>query len=352
MSGSKEGIEGSATGMKNRRTTLGAAVFLEPMKARGTEVVPVGIWQCEIKYDGYRALALINDGKVELWSRTHNEMTANYPEVVKALEKLKCKNAVLDGEIVALDAQGRSRFQLLQGLGLNAERPALAYYVFDVPHLDGESLAGRPLEERRKRLERLMKSATAPVQLSPAFAVEPADLLAAARKQGLEGVIVKAPGSIYEAGVRSGAWLKCKVVAEQEFVIGGFTPPKASRQFFGAILVGYYEGGKLMYAGKVGTGFDRALLESLHGKFMKKQREGCPFANLPLDTRSRFGTGMTRREMAEVTWVKPEFVAQVKFGEWTADGMLRQPVFLGLREDKKAKDVVREAGEVASSGSE
>lgn len=313
------------------------------MKALGREQVPEGLWQCEIKFDGFRAVAVLNRGEVELWSRNHKPLSADFPEVIQALRKLKCRNAVLDGEIVALDEAGRSRFQLLQARDLPGERPTLVYYIFDLLHRDGRSLLDVPLEERRKHLVSLARKATKLVQLSPVFLVEPAELLAAARRQGLEGIIAKRRGSRYEADRRSGAWRKCKVVAEQELVIGGFTPPKNSRPYFGAILVGYYQGGKLMYAGKVGTGFGHAVLRSLHARFLKRVRQGCPFANLPREKKPRFGEGMNRAAMREVTWLKPELVAQVKFTEWTLDALLRQPVFLGLREDKPAKQVRREA---------
>lgn len=312
------------------------------MKALSRETVPVGLWQCEIKFDGFRAVAVLNGGKAELWSRNHQPLSAAFPEVIEALRKLKCRNAVLDGEIVALDEGGRSRFQLLQARDPPGGRPTLAYYIFDLLHRDGRSLVDEPLEERRQHLVSLAGKAAKPVQLSPVFLVEPAELLAAARQQRLEGIIAKRPGSRYEADRRSGAWLKCKVVAEQELIIGGFTPPKNSRQYFGAILVGYYRAGKLIYAGKVGTGFDHALLRSLHATFLKRVRKVCPFANLPMEKTPRFGEGMNCAAMREVTWLKPELVAQVKFTEWTHDGLLRQPVFLGLREDKRAKQVRRE----------
>lgn len=319
------------------------AEFVSPMKALGVEEVPMGAWHCEIKFDGYRAVAVRNDGRVELWSRNHKPLDSDYPEVAAAVAKLKCRSAVLDGEIVAVDAQGRSRFQLLQGREIG-ERPNLVYYVFDVLYLDGENVMPRPIEERRARLEKLLRKAPAPLQISPAFDVEPAELMAAARRQGLEGIIVKRPNSAYEADRRSGAWLKCKVHGEQEFVIGGFTPPQRSRPHFGAILIGYYQRGKLLYAGKVGTGFNHRLLESLHAQFLRRARTECPFDNLPMARKPRFGTGMTRAEMRRVTWVKPDLVAQIKFAEWTRDGILRQPVFLGLRKDKKATEVRREAG--------
>ena len=320
---------------------LAAATYLPPMKALGVTAVPIGVWRCEIKFDGYRAVALLNRGRAELWSRNRTEMSADYPEIVAALEKLPCDSAVLDGEIVALDAEGRSRFQLLQGREIG-ERPPILFYVFDVMQRDGRSLLDHPIEARRQELEALLKKAVKPVQLSPLFAVEPAELMEAARQQRLEGIIAKRPGSLYEPDRRSGAWVKCKVVLEQEFVIGGFSEPRNSREHFGAILIGYYEAGKLLYAGKVGTGFNRELLRSLHALFLARRTETCPFANLPMPRRPRFGQGMTRSEMRKVTWIRPELVAQIKFGEWTEDRILRQPVFLGLRKDKRAGEVRRE----------
>jgi bifunctional non-homologous end joining protein LigD len=314
------------------------------MKALGVTETPAGRWLCEIKYDGYRAVAILNGGDAELSSRTHKSMTGDYPEIIGALQSVKCRNAVLDGEIVALDAAGRSRFQLLQNRELNRKEVPLVYYVFDLTYLNGEALGALPLEERRERLQALLKGATKPLQLSPSFYVQPADLMKAARKQRLEGIIAKKPGSLYEPGRRSGAWLKCKILGEQEFVVGGFTPPRNSRQYFGAILIGYFRRRKLFYAGKVGTGFNQRLLETLHARFLTLKRKACPFVDLPLEHKSRFGTGMTRSEMTRVTWLKPQLVAQIKFAEWTDDGLLRQPVFLGLRTDKPARQVRREAG--------
>ena len=329
---------------RRRPAHAAPAAFLEPMKALGSEVVPAGRWRCEIKFDGYRALAVLDGGRVELWSRNHKPLGDDYPEVVAALKKLKCDDAILDGEVVALDEAGRSRFQLLQGRDIG-ERPPLRYYVFDLPRLNGEDLTALPIEERQRRLAAwLKKKPPAPLELSPWFDTEPAQLLAAAEKQGLEGIIAKRPGSLYEAGRRSGAWLKCKVHGEQEFVIGGFTPPEGSRPHFGAILIGYHAGEKLLYAGKVGTGFDHATLKELHALFLRRKRKSCPFANLPMERRPRFGRGMTAGEMRKVVWIEPELVAQIRFSEWTNDGVLRQPVFLGLRKDKAASDVRREPG--------
>lgn len=313
------------------------------MKALGVAAIPGHVeneWYCEIKFDGYRAVTVINEGSVELWSRNHKPL--DYPEVLPQLEKLPCTSAVIDGEIVALDPLGRSHFQLLQGRDLG-DRPPIVYYAFDLLELDGISLLAEPLETRRSALVKLLKKAKRPLLLSPSFEADPAEFLEHARAQGLEGMILKRRGSIYEADRRPGSWLKVKNLNEQEFVIGGFTPPRNSRQGFGAILVGYYERGKFLYAGKVGTGFDQALLLSLHKKFLAAAIEECPFANLPLDHRSRFGQGMTSAVMRTVTWLKPKLVAQVRFAEWTQEGLLRQPVFIGLRKDKAAKDVRREA---------
>lgn len=318
------------------------ARFIAPMKALSVDTVPTGRWRLEVKLDGYRAIAVINDGAAELWSRNHKPLTAGYPEVVQALQKLRCANAVLDGEIVALGAEGRSRFQLLQGRDLTGQRPTIVYYVFDLLHLDGASWMQQPIEARQKRLEQLIGKAGRTLRFSPVFDLDPAELLAAVREQGLEGLIAKRPGSLYEPDRRSGTWLKCKVHGEQEFVIGGYTPPKNSRPYFGALLVGCYDGGKLLYAGKVGSGYNHALLKSLYGQFQERRISTCPFSNLPMARQSRFGAGMTAGEMRKVTWVKPELVGQVRFTEWTDDGLLRHPVFLGLRRDKSPREVVRE----------
>jgi bifunctional non-homologous end joining protein LigD len=328
---------------RTAKTRLAPATFIPPMKALSVDALPEGDWRLEIKLDGYRALAVINGGEVSLWSRNRKELTADYPEIVEALKKIPCANAAIDGEIVALDAQGRSRFQLLQGRAMNGERPPIVYYAFDLLHHDGRPMIESPIEERQMALQVLLGKKSGAVRFSPVFRMEAGKLLDEVRRQGLEGIVAKAAGSRYEPDRRSGAWVKVKVHGEQEFVIGGFTAPRNSRTHFGAILVGYHDGKKLLYAGKVGTGFDGALLASLHREFMQRKTSRCPFANLPQPRKPRFGLGMTARAMKDVTWIKPELVAQVRFAEWTDDGLLRQPVFLGLRRDKPAREVVREA---------
>jgi bifunctional non-homologous end joining protein LigD len=308
------------------------ARFIPPMKAISIDHVPTGTWRLEIKLDGYRAIAVLNQGEVELWSRNHKPLTPDYPEVVAALKKLRCASAVIDGEIVALDAKGHSRFQLLQQRGMKGARAPIVFYVFDLLHHDGRSLLRTPIEVRQMALEVLVGKKSEALRFSPVFEMKPEALLEAVRKEGLEGIIAKKPESLYEPDRRSGAWLKCKVHGEQEFVIGGFTPPKNSRPYLGAILVGYYRGKEFVYAGKVGSGFDHALLASLHAEFMKRKIAASPFVNPP-------------REKG-VTWIKPELVGQVRFAEWTHDDLLRQPVFLGLRRDKPAPEVVREAAPI------
>lgn len=312
------------------------------MKALGVTTIPDGDWQLELKFDGYRALTAVGTGAVEIWSRNHLSLAADYPEVVAAARSLKCRSALLDGEIVALDPQGISRFQLLQQRELSASRPPISYYVFDLLEVNGRSLRDETIEVRRAALEELLPASHDVLRLSPIFRTAPAELLAQVRKLGLEGIVAKAGGSVYEVGRRSGSWLKCRVTTEQEFVIGGFTPPQGSRAHFGALLVGYYADGELQYAGKVGTGFDTALLRSLAREFAPLERKECPFANLPMLRTSRFATPMNATAMRAVRWLRPRLVCQVRFAEWTQDGLLRQPVFLGLRRDKPARDVGRE----------
>lgn len=324
--------------------------YIEPMKALAVEQISGPDWLLEVKYDGYRSLALLDGREVQLWSRNEKSLTDSYPEVVEALRRVKCKNALIDGEIVALDAEGRPAFQLLQGRETGEERPPIYYYVFDLLHLDGQSLVAEPIEVRKATLEKLLKKAPDVIRISPTFDLEPDVLLEEVRRQGLEGIVAKRRGSFYEPGRRSGTWAKKRLAMDQEFVIGGYTPPGGGRTHFGALLVGFYEGDQLMYAGKVGTGFTSKSLGELHARFRKIESDRCPFVNLPTK-KPRYGQGMTASAMREVTWLKPEMVCQVRFSEWTRDAMLRQPVFLGLRGDKRAREVVREStGTSSSSG--
>jgi bifunctional non-homologous end joining protein LigD len=225
---------------------------------------------------------------------------------------------------------------------MEGRRAPIYYYVFDLLQAGGKSLIGLPVERRKELLSLLCKDAGSSIRFSGEIGGDPVALLGEVKRLGLEGVIGKQRGSVYEPGRRSGAWIKLKCVNEQEFVIGGFTPPQGARKHFGAVLVGYYEKNRLMFAGKVGTGFNTKLLATLHKRLMAEKRDDCPFADLPSKQGGQWVQGITPGMMRQIQWVNPVFVCQVKFSEWTRDGKLRQPVFLGLREDKKPKEVVRE----------
>jgi len=316
--------------------------FVEPMKALLVEELPKGPdWIYELKFDGVRALAIKDKRDIELISRSGKELGSKYSELLEPLKNFSARQAVLDGEIVALDEQGRSSFQLLQSYNMaGLKRPPLFYYVFDLINLDGKELAGVPLFQRKAMLETLVANVSPAIRFSPGIKADSARLMREMKARGLEGLIAKRRDSKYESARRSGAWVKFKWTNEQEFVIGGYTEPKGTRTHFGALLVGYYEKGKLLFAAKVGTGFDQRLLASLHDKFKDLIRPECPFANLP---EKRSGAqGLSRAEMRRCTWLAPKLVCQVRFAEWTRDNHLRQPAFLGLREDKEPKEVVRE----------
>jgi len=316
--------------------------FVEPMKARLASHPPKGDWSYEIKFDGFRALALKGGSQVRLLSRNEKDFGAKFPEVMEAVLALDVQDAIIDGEIVALDGEGRSSFQLLQARELGEERPPLFFYAFDLLQLNGEKLVDRTLEERREKLAHLLRGAPEVIRFSDTLGTDAKRLLTQVRKLNLEGLIGKRADSRYEVGKRSGAWIKLKIQQEQEFVIGGYTDPEGSRPHFGALLVGVQQKGKLIYCGKVGTGFNHRVLKSLYAAFKKITREKCPFANLPAKSGGRWKQGITAAEMKRCHWVEPKMVCQIKFGEWTRDDVLRQPVFLGLREDKDASEVVRE----------
>jgi bifunctional non-homologous end joining protein LigD len=316
--------------------------FIEPMKAKLVDHPPAGEWLFELKWDGYRAIGIREGEGTLLLSRNNKDLTEKFPEIAAALQHLKCRSAIVDGEIVALDPEGRSSFQLLQDYQMHARRSPLAYYIFDLLALDGRDLSHRPLSERNERLASLLDRAPDPLRQSPALDGAYEDLLAQVRKHRIEGLIGKLAQSKYEPGRRSGAWIKIKVLNQQEFVIGGYTPPGGSRKHFGALLVGYYQGKSLLFASKVGTGYSAATLRAVYELLQSLRTEKCPFANLPASRTGRWGQGITRSEMAKCHWLKPRLVCQVRFTEWTRDGGLRHPAFLGLREDKPATQVIRE----------
>jgi bifunctional non-homologous end joining protein LigD len=319
------------------------ARFIDPMKPRLVENPPAtGDWIYELKFDGIRLIA-VKTNKVSLLSRNKNELAGRFPEIVEAIRNLSTRECVIDGEVVALDDQGRSSFQLLQAREMEGRKSPVYFYAFDLLQLDGKSLLSLPLEARKNVLEKFCAAVAAgadrgsPIRYSGAK-----PLLEEVKRRGLEGIIGKQRNSVYEPGRRSGAWIKLKCVNEQEFVIGGYTPPQGARKHFGAILVGYYEDRKLIFAGKVGTGFTAKSLSILHKALQAEEGDDCPFVDLPSKQNGKWVQAITPSMMRKMHWVNPVFVCEIKFAEWTRDGKLRAPVFLGLREDKRPKEVVRE----------
>jgi bifunctional non-homologous end joining protein LigD len=321
--------------------------FVEPMQAMLVKSIRPGDWVYEIKFDGYRALALRGGGQTRILSRNEKDLGRQFPQVKDAVSALDLQDAVIDGEIVALDDKGRSSFQLLQGFDMGLVRPPIVFYAFDLLRLNGKELQNLPLEERKAKLKDLLKKPPGVLRYSVSFTHKIEELLSRAQELGLEGLIGKRSGSRYEAGRRTGAWVKIKLYQEQEFVIGGYTEPEGSRKHFGALLVGFYEGKSFKFAGRVGTGFSEKFLRSLFDALQKIRVESCSFDNLPAPGRNRWDQGLTAAEMRRCRWVKPAMVCRVKFTEWTRDDRLRQPVFLGIREGKSPTDVVREQDSTA-----
>ena len=344
LSAEKQGNRsGRPTVASLRDLPAAKARFIEPMKAKLVEKPPAaGDWIYELKFDGIRLIAVKSDKKVSLLSRNQNDLSERFPEVAHAIQNLPAGECVIDGEVVVLDEEGRSSFQLLQAREMEGRKSPGYFYAFDLLQLDGKSLIGLPLEARKDVLEKLCANAGDPTRYSGAIGGDAKRLLEEVKRRGLEGIVGKQRNSVYEPGRRSGAWIKLKCVNEQEFVIGGYTPPQGARKHFGAILVGYYENKKLVLAGKVGTGFTTKSLAMLYKKFRAEERPDCPFVDLPSKQNGQWVQGITPSMMRKMHWVNPVFVCEIKFAEWTRDRKLRAPVFLGLREDKRAADVVRE----------
>jgi bifunctional non-homologous end joining protein LigD len=293
-------------------------------------------WLYEVKLDGYRALIVKEGTRVTVISRNEKDLTAAYPPVAAAAQRLAATTAVVDGEIVAVDAQGRPSFQALQHRSSHAGY-AIVFYAFDLLHVDGRDLTGLPLEERRRLLPKVLGASG--VLLSQELPGTAAEVAAAVGRLGLEGVVAKRRDSRYDAGQRSGAWLKLKLDKQQEFVVGGFRPGPHGVD---ALLVGYYDGRRLHFAGKVRAGFTPHLRREVAAVLKPLQAAVCPFVDLPNSKTSHWGGGVTAEQMKEMHWLEPTIVAQIRFVEWTADGHLRHAAFLGLRADKRARRVTRE----------
>jgi bifunctional non-homologous end joining protein LigD len=289
-------------------------------------------WLFETKWDGVRAICAVTRQQVLAVSRTGRDLLSQFPELSKLRSAFKTLPVVIDGEIVSLDKKGRSSFQRLQPRlnrlqGETDPGAPVSFVVFDLIVIGTDDLRQEPLEERKARLKKNVRPGNAFVIFSDHIKTNGIKLFEKARRQGLEGIVAKRRDSPYRSG-RSRDWLKIKVIETQEFVVCGWTEPAGSRRYFGALLLGLYDRGELTYAGHVGTGFDVRTLAALHEKLARIETKRSPFRTVP-------------KVNAPVHWVTPKLVAEVKFGEWTRDGVLRQPVYVGLRVDKKPKECVR-----------
>jgi bifunctional non-homologous end joining protein LigD len=312
--------------------------FVEPMKCKAVVELPGdGEWTFEIKFDGYRCIAVKSGRKVTLFSRNEKKLNARFPLLSTAFSE-HVEDFAMDGEIVALDEKGRPSFQLLQ----NSEsgNPPIFFYAFDLVNRAGEDLRREPIERRRELLQEVLASMSDPIRLSPLLAASTDQILEAVKKLGIEGVVGKRRGSIYEPDERSGAWIKKRINREQEFVIGGFVPGSRG---FDSLVVGVYENKKLNYVAKVKDGFVPRIRDDIFPAIKKLQTDICPFTNLPEERASRWGEALTAEKMKECRWVKPSLVCQVAFVEWTDGGKLRHCSFVAMRDDKTPKSVVRES---------
>jgi len=307
------------------------------MVATLVKTLPEGpAWLYEAKLDGYRAMIRKDGGDVRIRSRNDKDLTAAYPGVQEAARRIHADRALLDGEIVAVDRTGRPSFQALQHGAAHRDHH-IVFYAFDLLHLDGIDLTGLPLDQRKERLPAVVTGSG--LLLSPVLPGTAEQVTAAVRQIGLEGVVAKRRDARYMAGARGMAWVKLKLDRQQEFVIGGYRPGPAGVD---AVLVGVYEVRALRFAGKVRAGFTPHVRREVFAALRPLHTASCPFADLPSSRPSRWGAGVTPEQMAEMQWVRPSLVAQVRFVEWTADHHLRHAAFLGLRADKAAHQVRRE----------
>jgi bifunctional non-homologous end joining protein LigD len=291
-------------------------------------------WLYEIKWDGYRCLAFLKDGRADLKSRNNKSFNEKFYPIYRAVQKLDL-NCVLDGEIVVSDENGVSNFGQLQNWRSVADG-ALRFYVFDLLWLNGQSLLKIPLKERKESLQRVLQENPI-VKISQAFETGGIEFFEAAKKMGLEGIMAKKSDSDYEPGIRSKDWLKIKIGRRQEVVIGGFTRNEGTNKVFSSLLVGLYKKGKLVYSGKIGTGFSDPLQKQMIKQFKPLTRKTSPFETDPdLNKPSRFRPDPPH---AKATWLKPELVCEVSFTELTQDGLMRHPSFAGMRVDKRASEV-------------
>ncbi|EJL05912.1 DNA ligase D [Pseudomonas chlororaphis] len=304
---------------------------LAPQLATLVDKAPSGDWRYEIKFDGYRILARIQDDEVRLLTRNGHDWTSRLPQQAKALAALKLKDSWLDGEMVVLNDEGLPDFQALQNAFDIGRSVDIIYYLFDAPFLQGEDLRETPVEERRQALKQALgRKSSKVLRFSEAFAAQHQDVLESACALSLEGVIGKRAGSPYVSR-RSADWIKLKCRLRQEFVVVGYTRPQGSRSGFGALLLGVNDASGLVYAGRVGTGFDQKTLKQLHERMQELERDSSPLAK-PL----------TAAQARGVHWIEPQLVAEAEFAEWTREQVVRQAAFIALRSDKPAREIVRE----------
>ena len=306
--------------------------FVPPQLATLVEKPPPGDeWFHELKLDGYRLLGHLNNGQVRFWTRNQNDWTAKFPALSKALKALKLKSAILDGEVVALDPSGRASFQRLQQSINKGAGSGLLYHVFDLIYIDGYSLVKTPLRDRKRVLADLLEPLGDKGLLRYSDHIEGngAEFLKEACKYGLEGIVSKRGDSVYEF-TRTRNWVKIKCLRRQEFVIAGYTLSDKGIPF-SSLILGVYDRGQLIYAGRAGTGFSNALRVELKKTLDKLVRKDRPFAVIPKDP------GLRR-----AVWVEPKLVGEVAFSEWTDENIIRHPSFQGLRQDKKPHEVIRE----------
>jgi DNA ligase D-like protein (predicted ligase) len=304
------------------------ARFIEPMLLLRTDKLPEGDgWLYEVKFDGYRALAIKSGGQVRLRSRNDKDFTKRYPGVVAALSGLQ-DETVIDGEIVALDASGKPVFSLLQNGATDVH-----FYAFDVLILSGKDVTGEPLVKRRDLLENhVLPNLPEPIRCSPVLEARLSDLIQSIRAQGLEGLVAKRTDSRYEPGQRSGAWMKMRVNRSQEFIIGGYSVGGST---FDAVIVGEVVDGKLVYVARTQSGFTLALRAELLRKMKPLEVSECPFCNLPEQRPGRWGEGLTADKMKECRWLRPELKARFEFLEWTEDRHLRHSRFVGMADTNR-----------------
>ncbi len=312
--------------------------FVKPMKATAVTQLPEGEeWVYEVKWDGYRVLALKHGDDVRLLSLKERNLTTDFAGVAQAVRGIQAETALIDGEVVAVDSKGCPSFQALQNRATSGCRWQILYYAFDLLNLDGHDWTKKPLYQRKTKLREILTSSD--VRFNSDLIGEPKTITNTIQEAGLEGIVAKQRDSAYRAGTRVTSWLKFKIDKAQEFIIGGYKPDAGS---FQSILAGYHDAKKLLFAGKVRQGFNpasrRRLLEAMRPLVTNK----CPFDNLPSSRKSHFGEGITLDEMKELVWLQPKLVAQVAFTEWTNYGLLRHATFHGLRQDKEPHEVIRE----------